>query len=511
MKTTQSNIKRSEVSLNRAQSGVSLVEVLSTIAVLSFIVSLGYLGFTGTRHGSSEAALVTHTKQLNTAVAIYRANGGVVSQADTIDSILLKLKTAAAGESRTAVAGLRGSMIDARLCPLAQTATEAKSDESRVVWNGERKRFEIQKGGNPGAKAFIFDDKAIPTSEEMERYGNREVQLELAENSGWIWNYSTASSSSSGGPARLSQSTLSDLSPWMSFEGGSALAGGAGLIPTLEAPLFSLDGGEYYYDDFNLEITLSNPNDESTSSVIYAVNGGDWTEYDSGQVILVAPYDTIQAMTVSDQPGRFNNSLPKEELYESGFVLANWNNGVGDGEDGQPKGSPTINDGDGTSTGDPGNEGGAVNNPFFQADLYDFGGYTDPSWILYNGAESMNVNIGERFEIADIMFYNGRYVSIADSKTVNLSIDLTFGDSVSQTFGFTIDHVNTDNSGNEWTSADKIVAAMGQSLAGSDYMLHFEFKNSTDSGYADMNNFHVFESRSGTAKLFGTVVSLQDL
>jgi hypothetical protein len=35
------------------------------------------------------------------------------------------------------------------------------------------------------------------------------------------------------------------------------------------------------------------------------------------------------------------------------------NNGVGNGEDGQPPGDPPINDGEGTSPGNPGNQGGA--------------------------------------------------------------------------------------------------------------------------------------------------------
>lgn len=36
------------------------------------------------------------------------------------------------------------------------------------------------------------------------------------------------------------------------------------------------------------------------------------------------------------------------------------NNGVGNGEDAQPPGDPPINDGAGTSPGDPGNQGGAL-------------------------------------------------------------------------------------------------------------------------------------------------------
>jgi hypothetical protein len=36
---------------------------------------------------------------------------------------------------------------------------------------------------------------------------------------------------------------------------------------------------------------------------------------------------------------------------------ARGNNGVGNGEDGQPPGNPPVNDGTGTSPGNPGNQG----------------------------------------------------------------------------------------------------------------------------------------------------------
>ena len=55
-------------------------------------------------------------------------------------------------------------------------------------------------------------------------------------------------------------------------------------------------------------------------------------------------------------------SLPVTE-EEEGYVKSNrrkGNNGVGNGEDPQPPGDPPINDGPGTSPGNPGNRGGAL-------------------------------------------------------------------------------------------------------------------------------------------------------
>lgn len=54
----------------------------------------------------------------------------------------------------------------------------------------------------------------------------------------------------------------------------------------------------------------------------------------------------------------FKEECPIEELPPGPPTLKG-NNGVGNGEDPQPPGNPPINDGPGTSPGDPGNKGGA--------------------------------------------------------------------------------------------------------------------------------------------------------
>lgn len=62
-----------------------------------------------------------------------------------------------------------------------------------------------------------------------------------------------------------------------------------------------------------------------------------------------------------------NNIIDSSQIYvyADGVVFTDsdtkGNNGVGNGEDGQPPGNPPINDGEGTSPGNPGNKGGANN------------------------------------------------------------------------------------------------------------------------------------------------------
>jgi len=51
----------------------------------------------------------------------------------------------------------------------------------------------------------------------------------------------------------------------------------------------------------------------------------------------------------------------KPEKYVSPYIPSGGNNGVGNGVDPQPPGNPPVNDGTGTSPGNPGNKGGAKN------------------------------------------------------------------------------------------------------------------------------------------------------
>ncbi len=53
--------------------------------------------------------------------------------------------------------------------------------------------------------------------------------------------------------------------------------------------------------------------------------------------------------------------LKCDEGYKAhqGQCVPKGNNGVGNGEDGQPPGDPPVNDGPGTAPGSPGNKGGA--------------------------------------------------------------------------------------------------------------------------------------------------------
>jgi len=62
-------------------------------------------------------------------------------------------------------------------------------------------------------------------------------------------------------------------------------------------------------------------------------------------VIMTLKATPALAQQASNQPQQFSNQ-PKG------------NNGLGNGVDGQPPGNPPINDGPGTSPGNPGNQGG---------------------------------------------------------------------------------------------------------------------------------------------------------
>lgn len=65
-------------------------------------------------------------------------------------------------------------------------------------------------------------------------------------------------------------------------------------------------------------------------------------------------------LTLAAAPSFARNGSPSVNPHEPpGHGGPKGNNGVGNGLDPQPRGNPPINDGPGTSPGNPGNRGGA--------------------------------------------------------------------------------------------------------------------------------------------------------
>ncbi|MEM9480887.1 MAG: choice-of-anchor K domain-containing protein [Verrucomicrobiota bacterium] len=504
MKTnTHTTQKTAVVSFQRRVSrlaGVTLIEVLAGVAVLGIIVSLGTLAYQGLTQSTNSTGLATHVRQLNAAVEVYQASGGKITSTDGMHDVLMKLKVAASGTTAEQMTGLRGSMIDNRLNPVMQSSEEAnESGNARAIWDPINSRFKIVNSGNAGARSFTLDESAIPTSAEMADVSNRELTFHLASNSNWIWDYDSFSNSASSGPSEYSQLSLPSIPP---LQLGPGATGRVLTLPTspadLDPPVFSPSGGEFGYTEFNLDVSLSNPNPSGSSTMIYSVNGEGWIDYEEGQTILVAPSDEVRAMSVSTNSGLYTDSETREEIYDSVFVIS----GVTDGSFSNAVG------GEGMNTGGSGSL-------FEWGTPYFYGGHEDPSWMLFNGANFHEVNANERFMVGELTYFNGTIFTGSGADSVDLAVELAFNDSESRDFSFTLDLVNTENNDDPWASADyvhldNVHSAVSQSLGGTDYQLVLEFGETTEQGFSTIDNFHVFEGGTATGTLYGTLVPIFD-
>lgn len=489
--------------------GFSFVEILAGVSIMAVLVTGGIATYSNATANSEKANLVTHTKQLNSAIQIYEANGGQINSNDGLDTVLAKLKTAAAGTSRSTTAGLRGAMVDSMLKPIMQSSAEASTREPRIAWNGNRKKFVIKYGGPVGIKAFRLRQDAIPGAEEVNpEFQTRFSRLKLAKNSNWLWDYGSFDGAAFGGPTQFSQSAIADLSPDIFDAGGGSSAAGPA---KLQLPLFSLDGGDYDYRDFNLAIELINPNEAGSSTLIYAVGSEPWADYTLGQQIAIAPNEILRSMAITTDSSRWIDSDIRRETYISSFVIS----GDSSGEFYDPTGT--------------GNTVTNVDDNLFEwGEPYYYGGYTDPSWILFNGTSFADVSPDERFEIGTLTYYNGTIFNNTDAKSVQLDIGLEYSDTESLFYNYEIalnnvaddenayngdssswasaDYLEFDNISSDYIYLDTVVSSNTQTIGDTRYELYLEFGETTDGGQATSNSFHVLEEATSTATVYGTIV-----
>ena len=478
------------------KAGFSLFEVLAVVAVIGAL-GAATLGYTSRiSRGSDSAKLVHQVKQLNSAVKMYFASGGQIEPGDTVAIVLEKLKTAAGGDYRLSIGAHRGKFVDPRLSPVYQSSSEMSSSEQRAHWDSSKKRFVVSNSGANGIKCFQLTEAAIPASVNTD-YQQRDIALKVSATSGWVWDYANFSNGIAGSPE--------------DFEGVDlptppAAGGGIAVMPDpLLPPDFSIPGGDYHFYDFLLELTLDNPNDEAVSSIIYRAGDADWEDYEDGEVILVAPNDSVEAMVISKYPSLYYDSSSKKEVYVSTFTIT-----------GDTLGSFAD------ATGGPDLVTGGEDNLFEWGSPYVFGGFADPSWLLFNGAAFYDVNPDERFEIGSLTYYNGTILSGTGADSVDLDIELAFGGGGGETrdFNFTLDLVNVVNdehahSGTDlaWASADYVylndlASSVTQTLGGVEYELILEFGETSSEGFSTIDSFYVLEEGLATGTLYGTLVQV---
>ncbi|MEM0895594.1 MAG: hypothetical protein AAGJ79_01820 [Verrucomicrobiota bacterium] len=291
----------------RSRNGFSLLEALFGIAVLSSVVSIAIVSLGGAKSSAERVALDSHVKMLNSAVKTYLAFGGSLNGVNTAGEALVKLKSRATDETGDQISGLRGSYVDARLRVEMQSESEASSSAPRALWDAANKRFIVSTGGASGIKKFVLGEPEERLEEE------REVNLELARVSDWVWDYNDTPSTRAGGPDDVT--TVSVIDPEISRDP---------LLPSsplpLLPPVIELAGGDYLATEFPLSVPLRNPNPEGSSRIYFRLDEGDWMEYGDGPLSIHADAE-VTAVCRTENPNRWTDSNSASESYGMEAVM----------------------------------------------------------------------------------------------------------------------------------------------------------------------------------------------
>ena len=120
--------------------GFTLVEVMITISVVAVTAGLIVSATSNSTVAVKNKKLEQDVAALNTAISIYKANGGKIVGSWKASKVLEELKTKADSNTREKLAGLRGSMIDRRLKLVDESYAEAASGVPKALWDSVNQR-----------------------------------------------------------------------------------------------------------------------------------------------------------------------------------------------------------------------------------------------------------------------------------------------------------------------------------------------------------------------------------
>ncbi len=290
----------------------SLLEVLIVVGVVGILAAIGVISIGGLTEKAREEKLYSDVITLNRAVKVYLASGGSIDSSATAENVLASLRTKLSSAQAKRSAGLSSSFVDARVNIRRQSAAEAASGKMRVYWNSTKSAFELAaSGSSEGIREFFLDDTIAENDGGAE---DRSFAVQYADTGNWIWEYSDASGTSS--TASITTIPVSSAPP-NATPAGSPSSGPTGSpLPSsaLLAPQFSLPGGDYTISNFDLMLSLVDPNSSGTSQVFYQVDFGMWEPYSGSVSILPGSIICAQAIAIDDA---YQNSPRGCESYQA--------------------------------------------------------------------------------------------------------------------------------------------------------------------------------------------------
>ncbi|MEZ5329085.1 MAG: choice-of-anchor K domain-containing protein [Verrucomicrobiales bacterium] len=479
--------------------GHSLVEMVTAVGVIAAVAGVCLALVGRFKEGSDTQKLEADLAMLNRAASVYLANGGAFESTTDVDTMLAKLKTYPLSTQRQSIVGLRGPMVDMRVKAVPMTTEEEATSRPRAVWNSDHNRLALVTSG-PGIKEFILGS-VPPIIEEV-----RKSTVEYASVSDWVWDYGTDGANDR--PGYGGNVSTSDESPLTSLGGGGGGGGGAynpgDYTSQLEPPVFSIPGGFYEYYNFPLMLTLSNPNDEGTSRIIYSIGGGGWELYLGGQIVVPGDYSTsVRAYCESADYDFWTDSEVAEQVFETLYISGSSNGNFESPEGGEH----LVYDIEET-------ENGSIFSWGTPAHDHD-----RPSSLHFEGTSFENISPEQEFEIGTLTFYNGTILSGtgADGVELELDLDLTVNIPIAtQEITFTFELINTPNYSYQSNdaNADYVLISVPReefttTFNGVTYYIEISFGEIGEHGFSTTDEFHVWEDHEATGAVIAKITTEQ--
>lgn len=490
----------------RREYGISLVEMVLTVAAIALLATVAGLAVSKTGQRSQQVKLASDVETVNSAIRIYLASGGNLDGIAAPEAVVAKLKTALTRADRDAHAGApSGQMVDRRL---AVRAVPADSPRGRAVYDTDSRRFVVVEG--QAGVEFVLDAdlaEAQPTIEDR----SDGAAVSYARQSGWVWDHAaTVNPAAPPGPSHVvTHASVTNTDPGAPVPPEPD----PGKVeppsppppppppspPRLPRPNFSPSGGAHSEDEFPLEVAITNLPDPSVGAPFYRLDSGPWTPYEGP--VSVAMNTRLRAEFLSLDSSAYRNSHERSAFYYpvpetlSGTVAAAFHS---------PAGGPNLdyeisNGGTRFTHGDP---------------VYLLDGEPivtgQPSILDFSAAAFENVPPGEPFKLGEFFYHNGNsyYDSHAEEVSLRLTISLPErGETVE--FDLLLDLINTPNDDDPVSSADIVrLTNLDQHIPlqinGVSYRMRLQFGATDSFGFASQDQFHVFEGATGKGELLGT-------
>ena len=279
----------------RRTQAFGYLQLLATLAVVGIIATVGIVSYKHLHKATVETKLSGDATSLNAAVKMYLNSGGSLDGLTTAQEVIDQMKKDANNGDK--IAGFSGGTVDIRLEAEPQTAAEAASGATRVIWDAASQKFTVATSGTGGIKAFTLNTTDTPTPPAPE---TRETTYELTtQTSGgpgtWVWDFDgdtptaglpTMTTLTADPNANVDQTNTNTEKTQLIMP---SLADVPGLYPLPEYN--SYDGA----GNLGKLVTITNPNDPATSELRYAVNSGAWNTIASGGQVSVPPGGTVAA------------------------------------------------------------------------------------------------------------------------------------------------------------------------------------------------------------------------